>query len=161
MARFRMPLAVSTGLVMVALAIVPQLGSAERAYTWSLNCNGDGFAYAAWNWTQGGQLIPGAGGTAACGGGGNLTGFGERPTGADGFRASLEIYVCGFYYCAFDGASATKSFDPAGAFDKGLSVSVEFKEMPDCGYYPVIFYIDSPYCKTQHFGGNAHLAVVS
>ena len=103
----------------IALSAMPGPALAAGTYAWTLTCNTGGnypgVASASWDWLQDGQVIVGAGGTAACYGGGG----GTRPTNANGFTVILTAQAGSKQ----SSKSATVSFDPAGGFTKSLKAS--------------------------------------
>lgn len=81
----------------------------DRPYSWSFNCNGDGFIQASWSWTENGVVL--ASSSAGCSGSGQVNGTGVRPAMANGFTATV-----------WDN-SKSWTFDPAGPFKASLSGS--------------------------------------
>ena len=151
-------MAVSASLATMALAIVPTPALAQRSYDWTLDCNGDGFASVGWNWTEGGALIPGAGGTAICYSVATLNGTGDRPANADGFTAHLGISGPCYSARCSDSDSVTKSFDLAKSFGTKLAVHFVGRIPGDCGFSAI-----SPesHCLDIHLSGSAKFAVNS
>jgi hypothetical protein len=88
---------------------------ADRPYTWSLKCSGDGNSEANWSWTAAGVPITGTEvSVVPCLPGQTLSGSGVRPAAADGFSACVNPSL------GSPGNCHTWMFDPAGPFKAQL-----------------------------------------
>lgn len=129
MSGLRTALAVSSILAMVLLPVLAAPVLAARTYTWTLNCKGDASAYwgtadVRWDWMQDGQVVAGAGGVASCTGTMKVSGAGDRPANANGFTATLSVFVCVTAgVCNSNSNTVTRSFNPARSFTATLSTS--------------------------------------
>lgn len=127
---------VCTVFALVAVAAVPSVSSASPSYDWKLRCSGNWFASVAWNWTQGGVDIPGAGGSEVCGGDSTLTGIQNRPASADGFHALLTVFLPPLDHCTKGAPPQNPAYcyDSDYAVKSGHSVNVHLR-VSASGYY--------------------------